>query len=294
MRIPLMILPLRQGIRLTDRWRGIWHKILKLLPKIRKDMVEADLDLDPEEYIGASILSAVLTGLTAFIIFYALLALLGADEGKILLTSVLTGGSIFLLFIVALLTYPGIIAGKKAETIDKDLVFALKDMLLEVSSGASAYSALAEVANSGYGLLSEEIETVVKKANVGVPVEEALEELALKTRSEHLKSSIWQIVNALKSGSSLEGILRELVKDLTFEQKIKIRNYAQELNVMILAYMLFAVVIPTIATTIIIILGPFMGVSMGPRIFYIIIPVCFFMQIALMEFIKSRRPVTYV
>ena len=92
----------------------------------------------------------------------------------------------------------------------------------------------------------------------------------------------------------MEGVLREMVKDLTVDRKNRIRNYANELNLMVLVYMLFAVVIPTIATTLVIVLGPFMGVNMGPRVFYIILPVCFFVQVALMEFVKSRRPVVYI
>jgi pilus assembly protein TadC len=294
MEVPLMIIPLRAGVRVSSKWRGLWARILRVYPKIKVDLIETDLDVDAEEYIGAAVLSSVVTAVLMSGFIYLLLRLVNAELSKIIFTTLATGVIILVLFIFVLFSYPGILAGKKAEKIDRDLVFALKDMLLEVSSGASAYAALTEVANSDYGIISLEIGKVVKKVNVGVPVEDALEELALKTRSEHLKNSIWQIVNALKSGSSLEGILHELVRDLTVEQKMRIRNYAQELNVMILIYMLFAVVVPTIATTLVIILGPFMGLTLGPRVFYIILPVCFFIQIALMEFVKSRRPVVYV
>jgi len=289
-----MLIPLRVGIRLTSKWNNLWHKLMAVYPKLRIDLMETDLDVGAEDYVGASILSALFTALLVGGLIYTLMTAVGTEQQKVISMTLMVFTLILGLFLFVLLSYPGILAGKKAEQIDRDLVFALKDMLLEVSSGASAYTALTEVAHSGYGSISHEIAKVVKKANVGVPVEDALEELAIHTRSEHLKNSVWQIINALKSGSSLEGILRELVKDLTMEQKMKIRNYAQELNVMVLIYMLFAVVMPTIATTLIIVLGPFLGVELGPKIFYIMIPVCFFVQIALMEFIKSRRPVVYV
>ncbi len=294
MEVPLMLIPLRVGIRLTSKWNNLWHKLMAVYPKLRIDLMETDLDVGAEDYVGASILSALFTALLVGGLIYTLMTAVGTEQQKVISMTLMVFTLILGLFLFVLLSYPGILAGKKAEQIDRDLVFALKDMLLEVSSGASAYTALTEVAHSGYGSISHEIAKVVKKANVGVPVEDALEELAIHTRSEHLKNSVWQIINALKSGSSLEGILRELVKDLTMEQKMKIRNYAQELNVMVLIYMLFAVVMPTIATTLIIVLGPFLGVELGPKIFYIMIPVCFFVQIALMEFIKSRRPVVYV
>ncbi|MFH1403725.1 MAG: type II secretion system F family protein [Candidatus Altiarchaeota archaeon] len=294
MEVPLMIIPLKIGVRLAGKEKAIWSRAFKFYPKLKLYLMETDLEVEAEEYIGASFISALATGLLFASLVYLLLTVLGAEQDKVLFLTGSVGLVIFLLFLFVLITYPNILAGKKAEQIERDLVFALKDMLLEVSSGASPYAALTEVANSDYGSISREIGKVVNKANVGIPVEEALEDLAVRTRSEMLKNSIWQIVNALKSGSSLEGILRELVRDLTVEQKMKIRNYAQELNVMVLIYMLFAVVIPTIATTLIIVLGPFLGIDMGPKVFYIILPVCFFIQISLMEFIKSRRPVVYV
>jgi len=289
-----MIIPLEDGVRITRRWRGIIGGLVKLYPKLRIELVETDLNVEPEEYLGASIVSSAFTGLLIGVLVFTLLSALKVGLNRALslslMPAVLVGG----LFAMILILYPGILAGKKAEKIDRDLVFALKDMLLEVSSGSSMYSALVSVANSGYGSVSSEFQKVVKKVNVGVPVEDALGDLALKTKSEHLKNSVWQIVNALKSGSSTEGVLRELVKDMTSDRKTKIRSYAQELNVMVLVYMLFAVVVPTIATTVVIVLGPFIGMDMGPRIFYIILPVCFFVQFALMEFIKSRRPVVYI
>ena len=294
MKVPLMLLPLEDGARLAKRWSAVTGVIVKAYPRIRIDLVESELGVNAEGYVGASIFSSILTGaIMAGLIFLVLLAL-RAELSKALLLSLMPGAATTLLFAIILLIYPGIIAGKKAEDIDKDLVFALKDMLLEVSSGASVYSALVEVSRSGYGSVSVEFEKVVKKVNVGIPVEDALGELALKTKSEHLRSSIWQIVNAIKSGSSTEGVLRELVKEMTVERRTKIKSYAQELNVMVLAYMLFAVVIPTIATTVVIILGPFLGVDVGPRVFYIILPVCFFIQLALVELVKSRRPQVYL
>lgn len=293
-KVPLMVIPLENAVVLTAGFRGFTGKLAKLMPKLRVDLVETGLDVDADQYLGASILNSAATATLLFLMLLSSLLLLNAGLDRALWLSTASAAAIFLLFSAVLIAYPSILAGKKAELMERDLIYALKDMLLEVSSGASIYMALNGVAESDYGEVSKEFHKVVGKANAGVPVEDALEDLAVRTRSEHLKNSIWQIVNAIKSGSSVEGILRELVKDLTVERRNKIRNYSQELNVMVLIYMLFAVVIPTIATTLIIVLGPFMGMDMGPRIFYLVLPACFTVQIVLMEFIKSRRPVVYI
>ncbi len=291
MRIPLMIIQPDRAVQITGRFRGITKRVSDAFPGLRINLIGIGAGVEADEYVAASILSTLLYGMLLSSLVFTLLFILGAYMEQTVILSLIAGLIITVLLFTVFLLYPGILAGKKAEEIEKDLVFALKDMLLEVNSGATIYGAMVEVAKSGYGRVSEEFDRVVRQVNVGASVEDALEDLALKTTSEHFRNSIWQLVNALKSGSDMENAIKELIKNLTTEQRMKIRNYAQELNIMVLLYMLFAVVIPTIVTTLVIVVGPFMGLALGPEAFYIILPTSLFIQIALVEFIKSRRPV---
>ena len=294
MKIPLMILSKERAKPITHKLRGFSGGIVSIFPNLRINLIEIETKIDADEYVALSFLSAFLYSLGMFSIIFVLLYVLGAVMESILTLAAISSLIIFALLFLLFLFYPGILAGKKAEQIEKDLIFALKDMLLEINSGATVYKALVEVSRADYGQVSKEFGRVARRVDTGTPIDDALEELALKTTSEHFRNSIWQIVNALKAGSDIENALRELVKDLTQEQRSKIRNYAQELNVLILLYMVFAVVIPTILTTLLIVVGPFMGLQLGPEVFYIILPVSFFIQIALVEFIKSRRPVVHL
>jgi archaeal flagellar protein FlaJ len=293
-KVPLMILPVDYAVRLTGKWRGLFGQFTRIYPNIRVDLAETGLNIEADEYVGASAASSILTGLLFTALLAVVLYALQADPARIIWLSTLSGSTITALFFLALIAYPSILAGKRAELLERDLIYALKDMLLEISSGASIYSAINGVSESEYGEVSREFGRIVGKVNVGIPVEDGLRDLAVQSKSERLRNSIWQIVNSLKSGSSMEAVLRDMVKDLTHERKNRIRTYAQELNILVLVYMLFAVVIPTIATTLIIVLGPFVGMDAGPRLFYLILPACFFTQIILMEYIKSRRPVVYI
>ncbi|MBU0761531.1 MAG: type II secretion system F family protein [Candidatus Altiarchaeota archaeon] len=293
-KIPLMVVPIGSLHFLAARFRGFGGKVSKIFPKIHGDINEAGLRVDADEYIAYCLLSSGLISAAIACLLSTTIYILGAETQRILLIGTLSSTAIFTLFFLVLISYPNILAGKKAELLERDLIYALKDMHLEVLSGITIYSALNGVAKGGYGEVSKEFEKIVDKSNVGVPIDEALETLALRTRSEHLRHSIWQIVNSMRSGSSIEDILRELTLELTTERKTKIRQYSQDLNVLILMYMLFAVVVPTIATTLIIVLGPFMGVNIGVKVFYIILPLCFFIQISLVGYIKSRRPMVYL
>jgi len=289
-----MFVPLETGIKISNRFRGLTVRISNFFPKIKDDLVKTDVEVEADQYTGACIISAFVSAIFVFLIMFLLLYILGADTNMAILLSAIVGTIILILLFFVLLFYPGILAGKKAELIEKDLVYALKDMLLEVSAGASLYDAIVGTTRADYGAVSREFEKVVKRSNTGVPVENALEELALRTTSEYLRTAVWQMVNALKAGSNIEGTLSEIVKDLTANQRAKIKSYAQELNILALLYMLFSVVVPTIAITLIIVIGPFLGISASPEIFYIVLPVSFFIQIALLELIKSRRPVVHL
>ena len=55
----------------------------------------------------------------------------------------------------------------------------------------------------------------------------ALEKIALESKSEYLRKTVWQIVNSLRAGASLKGTLKEIINSLTLDQRIKINNYAK-------------------------------------------------------------------
>ncbi|MFH0860382.1 MAG: type II secretion system F family protein [Candidatus Altiarchaeota archaeon] len=294
MRIPFMIVPAKSVVVRAQRWRGITCRISNLIPQLETSLKRTDVRIRAEDYISAAIINSIIWGLLFFILIYALLTVVGEGYNRAMLMSAGAFLLAFGLFLVVLLLYPRIMAGKRAESVNKDLAYALKDMLLEVSAGSSLYDAMLNIAKSDYGVVSEEFGLIVKKVDTGVPLDDAMESLALRTSSDYLRNATWQMINALKAGSNIESTLREIVRMLIDNQRNMIRNYAQELNVLSLIYMLFAVVIPTIASTIAIIVAPFLGIAAGPRIFYFILPLTFFIQIALLELIKSRRPVIHL
>ena len=143
----------------------------------------------------------------------------------------------------------------RAELIEKNLVFALKDLSIQITSGVPTYNAFVNVAKSNYGSISKEFENIAKNVNSSVPLSKALEESAIKSGSEYYKKTMWQLINTMRAGASLKGALKTIINELSLDQKTKIKSYAQELNLWSLIYLLFAVAIPTIGLTLIIILS---------------------------------------
>ena len=136
-----------------------------------------------------------------------------------------------------------------------------------------------------------EFEKIARLVNSGMPLAKALEESAIKLRSEYYKKTMWQLINTMRAGASLKGALKIIMDELASDQRSRIKSYAQELNLWSLIYLLFAVAIPTIGLTLIIILSNFAaaGITSGTVISFIVLT--FIIQLIIIGFIKSRRPI---
>lgn len=289
-----MILPSGISKGLIKPFIGLGERISKFMPELKHDLEESDIELSVSEYIAHSLANS----LVFFILFFGLLLFLYRMQGKGIYSSLVQSFAyalfIFAIILYILLRYPKIMAGKKAEIIDKYLVFALKDLKLQVCSGVPFYNALVNVSKAGYGQASLEIEKAARAINTGTPTSNALEKMALESKSEFLRRTTWQIINTLKAGSSLRGALNTIIRNLTLDQRDRIKRYSNELNLWVLMYMLFAVAIPTIGATLLVILSGFAGFGVTKQFFIVFIVICFVIQVILIGFVKTRRPVVII
>ncbi len=292
-RIPLLVVPPHLASVLSRPLRGAGALLARLLPGLRYDLQESDLTVSAEEHAAI----ALLNSMVFFLLSGALFIVLGIVQGK--QPAAALQGSwyallIFFLVLAALLRYPRVLAGKKAELIDKHLIFALKDLLLQIGAGVTLYAALVNVANAGYGAASREFEKVARAVSTGTPIDKALERMALASTSEFLRRTTWQLIATLKAGASLQGALRSLIDDLTLDQRDRIQAYARELNLWSLLYLLFAVAVPTIGATLLVILSSFAGVGVTKGVFILFLALSFAVQLILIGFVKTRRPLVVV
>jgi flagellar protein FlaJ len=207
----------------------------------------------------------------------------------------LGGGLIIFGVIFAfLLYYPKILARKMAETVDKDLIFALKDMQLQISSGVSLFNALVNVSRAGYGSVSKQFDTVVKDISSGEADDAALEKMAARTESEFMKRTVWQMITALRGGASLEGALSSMIDILKRDQAARIRNFIHELNLWALVYMIIAVAVPGLGSTVLVVISAFGGIVVTEMTYAVALILCFAAEIVIIGFIKSRRPIVHL
>lgn len=220
---------------------------------IKNNLDSANINISPEAYMAIS-------SVVSIIVAFLLLVLVGSLS--ILLTPVLSvvglGYSVTLSIIVAvfgfiatsilMIYYPLMKANNRAKTIDKELPFALRQLSTQIKAGVSFGNSLNSIAQSNYDVLSEEIKRVLIDMEEGMNTEEAVLKLSIRTKSKGLKKALVQIIRALRTGSNLAEIITNIADDVSFESRMKIRDFTEVLNLISIAYIMIAVVGPVMLT----------------------------------------------
>lgn len=258
-------------------------------PSLDVRLKQAEIYLPLEEYLGRSIFISIFLFLITFAILFSLNVFIKLPEGIYLfiyLVPIFISGLAFFYN----LSYPSLVVSRRVKDIEKNLLFSLRHLLVEIRSGISIYDSFLSLSKANYGAISKEFEKVIKEISVGVPELDALEKLMIKNPSTDFRRILWQIANAIKSGADLGNIIEELVREFSLEQRTKIKMYGSTLNSLALVYMIFAIILPSIGVTFLIILSFFsgFGVSQGILILIFILVVVF--QFLFIGLIKSKRP----
>ncbi|MBD3262272.1 MAG: hypothetical protein GF334_11520 [Candidatus Altiarchaeales archaeon] len=293
MRIYAMVVPQPLGKKLAGYIMPLADKLASFMPALKTDLALSDIDMTPPEYVGASISSAVILASIIFLGVFISLTQMDPPYPQAHLLAAVPALLLFFFDFLILLRYPHILAVKRGQLVERDLIYALKDLLLHMSSGLTLYESMARVSHAEHGYVSQDFHEVIIETNEGVPFDEALERLALRSSSDYMRNSIWQIINAFNSGASVKEALNSIVTTLINEQKRKIRDYTQELNMLTMFYMVFAVAIPTVVTTVLVVLTSFVGTGVSPELYLFVVLTCILVQIFLVVIVKSRRPLVY-
>ncbi len=289
-RIPLVLLPISSVQSIGPRFRGIGLRIFSFYPSVRYDLRNIGLDFPPENYctiafLSASIWAVVLTLFIGLIVSRTTLA------PPIQLLAIFWAFFISLLFFLLLhLAYPKIIAKNIAAKIDRELIFAMRDMLIQISSGIPVYNAVENVANSNYEFTSREFAEVSNKVKTGSSLLEAIEGMAVRTQSEYLKKTSWQMATAIRAGAQMDSTLKSIVKLLVDYQFSLSKSFTAELNFIILIYMMAAAVLPTMGVSILVIFSLVARMPISPDVFIGLVAVSFLIQASIIIYVKLKRP----
>jgi len=287
-----MLLPLSSAHTMGSRFRGVGIRILGFYPGVRYDLRAVGFDEPPENYCTIAFFSAMVWSVLVTIVVTMIMLVAGGTlplPVKILVPFLTSFIMTFLVLIVHL-AYPKIISGGISAKEDRELIFAMRDMLIQISSGVPFFNVVENIGNSNYEYLSDEFKDITNKVKAGSPLLDEIESMAIRTQSEYLKKTSWQLVTAIRTGANLTQTLKSIVKVLVDYQFSLSKSFNAELNFIILVYLMTAAVLPTIGTTVLVIFSVFGMLGITSEVFLGIIFLSFFGQMGIIAYVNSKRP----
>ena len=288
-RIPVLLLPLGTVRRLGRRFTALGRILAHISPKLGSTLSKLGVELDLESYVVGSFFSSIIYAiLFSTIAFFAMGLNENIEDPGMMAIAI--GFGVWLMFFMLHIIYPKIILTKVATNESKDLLFALREVMLDVNSGIPLFWALKNSASSDYGYVSNDFEWVVRQIESCVSEQDALRQLAIKTESEYLKRAVWQMVNALESGASMGSALSGIVDSVETNTYRTIKNYSSNLNFLMLIYMFAAAVVPSLGVTFLVLLSAFSDLGVSIETVSMLVLGSAIMQVALIGYMGSTRP----
>lgn len=263
------------------------EQLLPFFPNMKRDLLQAEMgDRDHVRYLAECLHSALKLGLMVGLGMLAL-GLTGFDQ-LILYAFVLT--PIIIVFgVFTLSKRPSVKAKKRTRQLEKELPYAMRHILIEVEAGISLYQAMVSVTED-YGEASDEFKKIVSDINGGKSEIEALEDAILRNPSQQFRRSVWQLINALKSGADVSSTLSSLVDTMMEKQILAVEKYGKELNPYTLMYMMIAIIMPSLGVTFLMILSTMTGMNLTNTMFYGILVGLVLFQLVYINIVDSKRP----
>lgn len=187
---------------------------------------------------------------------------------------------------------PKIEAEKLTKTIERDLPYALRDILVQVRAGVTLYDAFKSVRH-GYGAVSNLFGRMIGEIKAGKSLAYSLERLSSRCESEHLQRAVWQLQNAMKSGARMDRAIEIAVTELNRSQKDAIQKYSKELSFWTMIYLVVGLVFPSLGITFLNVMFAVMGGSISETFFFVTAIIYVLLLTFMLKSIKSKKPVSF-
>ena len=290
-RLPYSFLPPPFLEKSSHKIIGVAKKVSKFYPNLKTDIRHAEWKIDADQYLAMCIISNIFLFVFLFLIVSSTIYKLFPEQNFVIF-ALIAALLITLFAFLQQFIYPKIIAARRVRGIERNLMSALQNMVVQMNSGVPLFDSIQNIANSNYGALALEFKKAVRMINSGEDFETALEKIAENNPSLYFRRSIWQILNGLKAGGDITRVIEGIINYIAEEQILQIQKYGSQLNPIAMFYMLVAVIMPSLGITFIIVLSSFISIPPGliQLIFWMLFAMVFFFQIMFLGLIKSKRP----
>ena len=131
----MMLFPINKAKGFGEGWLFIGRFFSKIIFSLKYDLERAEINIDPERYALAAVISAFIYAFVFALIGMAFGVVATKFVGSLTITLMLAFGFIgFAIMLFYHLYYPRIATHQLALFVDQQLLFALRNMLLQLSS----------------------------------------------------------------------------------------------------------------------------------------------------------------
>ena len=259
---------------------GFFKVLARNMSDLKLKLAQARIDEEPEHYVKK-------TFSTALFLTFALVIIAFTFVNK---PGVLIFFPIILLFsFFYFLRYVDAKIEKMKKQINQEIVFAGRFLIIELESGVPLYNAFVNLGKN-YEVIGPFFDEIVGEVNLGTTLEDALNEAVTLTPSPELRKLMWQVLNSMKTGADIAHSLNAVIDQIVRQQQIAVKEYGRKLNPLAMFYMMIAVIVPSLGTTVLIVLATFLGFGMPLPFLLAIAGFVGFVQFMFFAIIKSARP----
>lgn len=248
--------------RLYFSMHGLFERIgnfIESLPQTKTlnyFLYSANMPYSPKQWIALISVGTVLTFIAVFsfgqLVFLAL-RMIAQQRGLeltpmiVALSYILPTLAAFFLSLVAIFVgflIPQSNAQKRGDQCSTELPFALRHMATELRAGIGLYKTLQTIAKADYGVLSQEFSRTISEIEEGTDTKDALHHFAARTQSKPLANALRHIMRALRTGGNLSEIMGTIASDVSFDLRMKVRDYSEKLNFFGVIFIFMGIVMP--------------------------------------------------
>jgi len=275
----------RSRFKLYLERMGYKHKGLEAA-LIEQGMRESMYEFVKKMLIAAIMLAIVIAASIAFILFRV-----GLELPTIIIFTALTGVAVYFVMFQTFLEFPKHKGTATSKNIEKDIIFASRDMIISLRSGMPLFNAITSI-STGYGDASKEFAKVVERVQLGAALEDAIDQTVATTKSPSFRRIMLQASVSIKAGADVVTALESVIDQLTQERVIELRRYGQKLNALAMFYMLFGIIVPSMGIAVLTILTTFISIfTVTPQVLELVVVMIVFIQVIFLQMIRGSRPV---
>lgn len=287
---PLVAQPMREAEGPTDpeQFRGFLNSVAQNFPSLKKSLVQSDMRYTPAGFVRVALLTAVYITAALLIISWLLIR----NESYSLPLIILLVPAFYALSFIYAMQFPKVKSIMRAKKIERELVFAGRHMLIELKSGVPLFDAMLGISRD-YGEVSSEFNKIVEKVTLGVPMGAAMHDVAASNPSKYFERMILQLANSLSSGSDVAVALGAVLDQISKEQIIELKAYGQKLNPLVMFFMIFGIIMPSLGVAFVIIMVSFLGgtgVSLGSAALFGALAAIGLVQFIFLSMMENSRP----